>query len=153
MRESLPKEGDLLNPVLRLFGRGDARTILEAKLSRKRIDVVFAPQSEGQWTAVELKVKNWRRALWQAAVNTQLADFSYVALWHTTVPTAMGSRSLFRSYGVGIISVSPSEASIVLEAERTKSKTRAQQQALLLESVGAMGEKDGDLDALSLLPA
>lgn len=153
MPNILPKESELLAQVLRLFEKEEARPLLEAKLSRKRIDVVFVPTSVGQWTAVELKVRNWKKALWQAAVNTQLADLSYVALWHSTVPTAMERSTLFNSYGVGIISVDALEASIVLEAKRTTNDTRVRQQLLLLDSLEGVNQKDGDLGALSLLPA
>ena len=153
MPNMVPKESELLPAVIRLFEPTATRSFLEAKLSRKRIDVVFVPDSSGPWTAVELKVRNWKKALWQAAVNRQLAEFSYVALWYTTVPLALDHCALFKSYGVGIVSVTSTDAAIVLEARCTETDTRPRQQLLFLDSLEGIDQKDGDLGALSLLPA
>ena len=153
MASAAPKESELLAPVVDLFQVEGMRSLLEVRLSRKRIDVVFIPGSQTGWIAVELKVHDWKRALWQAAVNTQLAEHSYVALWHTTIRTALERKILFERYGVGIISVTATDASIALEARRTEISTRAQQQRMLLDSLEGLDQKDGDLGALSLLPA
>jgi hypothetical protein len=153
MPVQLPAETELLSPVLALFELPGYQTVLEAKLSRKRIDVLLVPNEEGPWISIELKVKNWKKALWQAAINTQLSDRSYVALWHTRVRSALERESLFRSYRVGIISVSEAGAKIVIEPTISAISTRAWQQKLTLdELVGAKG-RDERLDTLSLLPA
>ena len=152
MPSGLPTESQLLNPVLSLFGGGYA-TVLEAKLSRKRIDILFIPYGHGQWISVELKVRDWKKALWQATVNTQLADLSYIALWETCVKPALEQEALFRSYGVGIIAVSKSGASIVREGRFTPNATRARQQHLVLESMPGMNQKDESLGTPSLLSA
>jgi hypothetical protein len=153
MPVQLPAETKLLSPVLALFKLPGYQTVLEAKLSRKRIDVLLVPNEEGPWISIELKVENWKKALWQAAINTQLSDRSYVALWHTRVRSALERESLFRSYRVGIISVSEASAEIVLESTITANSTRACQQRLILDELVGVRGKDGYLDTLSLLPA
>lgn len=151
MRSAFPKECELLYPVIALFQKADYATVLEAKLSRKRIDVLFIPIARGHWISVELKVRDWKTALWQAALNIHLADRSYVALWHTSTPSALSNRELFQSYGVGIVSVSRSQASIVLDGRCLPSSTRSRQQELILEA--RAGKKEGRLDSVSVLSA
>lgn len=153
MRTPLPAESQLLSPVLAMFEVSGYRAVLEAKLSRKRIDVLLIPNEVGLWVSIELKVKDWKKALWQAAVNTQLSDRSYVALWHTTVQCALGQENLFRSYGVGIISVSATGAVVVLESVSLSRSTRIRQQEVVLEQLLSVKGKDEHLDTLSLLPA
>lgn len=133
----LPAETELLSPVLALFELPGYQTVLEAKLSRKRIDVLLIPNEEGPWISIELKVKDWKKALWQAAINTQLSDRSYIALWHTRVRSALERESLFRSYRVGIISVSEADAEIVLEPSVSTISTRVRQQQLVLDEFRA----------------
>lgn len=153
MSSGLPRESELLCPVLSMFDVGRYAVMLQARLSRKRIDVLFVPHGDGPWIAVELKVRDWKKALWQAAVNTQLADISYIALWESCLDVALEQGDLFKRYGVGIIAVSRSEAYIVREGRCIPSATRARQQQLILESIPAVNQKDGCLGALSLLSA
>ncbi len=148
-----PAESELLSPVLALFEIPGYRAVLEARLSRKRIDVLLVPTETGLWISIELKVKDWKKALWQAAVNTQLSDHSYVALWHTTVKCALEQETLFKSYGVGIISVSATGAAVILEPTGLSSSTRIRQQELVLEELVRVKEEGEYLDTLSLLPA
>ena len=153
MSTHLPAESELLSPVLAMFEVPGYSAVLEAKLSRKRIDVLLIPNAGGHWISIELKVKDWKKALWQAAINTQLSDHSYVALWHTTVQCALGQENLFRSYGVGIISVSAAGAVVVLEPVNLLRSTRIRQQEMVLEELSGVKGKDERLDTLSLLPA
>ena len=148
-----PKESELLRPVISLFERPGYLTFLEAKLSRKRIDVLFVPPQRERWISVELKVHDWKTALWQAALNLQVAEYSYVALWHTFIRRALRQEKLFNSYGIGLISVSANDASILIEGKVFANQTRARQQELILEESKVASSKDGRLDALPFLPA
>jgi hypothetical protein len=147
-----PKESELLAPVVAMFDLSGYVTVLEAKLSRKRIDLLFVPNSDCHWIAVELKVSSWKRALWQASLNSQLAEFSYVALWEGSVASALTHQELFKSYGVGIISVGVDSASIVLHPAYCPNSTRPRQQADILQKI-AGSKKDGHIGPLSLLSA
>lgn len=150
MTTRYPKESSLLSPVIALLKVSNYDAIVEAKFSRKKIDVLFVPCGQGPWISVELKISNWKRALWQAAVNTELADKSYVALWESSIDRALANRALFESYGVGIISVSRQGASFILHGEHREKRTREQQQRLLRDEWPARRKR---LDSTSLLPA
>lgn len=109
-----PPEIELLKPVLRLFPQRNYHRILEAALGRKRIDVLCIPrQSSGEFISIELKVRDWRKALWQALVNFQAAEQSYIAIWHKYVGAVQRSEHLLSAHGVGLISVRAGRAEII----------------------------------------
>jgi len=133
---SFPREAELLPWVLRALATDQRTPHFEVRLGRKRIDLLLIPLVEAPWVAVELKVRDWKKALWQASINTQLAEKSYVALWHKFVPPALAQRNLFESYGVGIISVSENQAVIVLEGTILHNLTGRRQQLLIEDRLG-----------------
>jgi hypothetical protein len=149
MALSPPKESTLLAPVIALLKASGYEAIVEAKFSRKRIDVLFVPSGSGPWISVELKISNWKSALWQAALNTEIADISYVALWESSINRAVANRALFESYGVGVICVSGRGATIILRGEHREKRTREQQQRLLMDERPARSNR---LDPTSFLP-
>ena len=101
-----PAESELLAPVLRLFPKREYKRFAEAELGRKRIDLLCVPRrSEDESVSVELKVRDWKKALWQASHNFHVAEQSYVAIWHRYLPAVERNRTLFETYGVGIIVV------------------------------------------------
>ena len=113
-----PPESDLLTPVLRLFPKKRFRRFPEAELGRKRIDLLCVPLIEAeQSVSVELKIKDWKQALWQASHNFHVAEESYVAIWHRYLAAAEKNRELFESYGVGLIVVRPKSAAIVFRSK------------------------------------
>jgi hypothetical protein len=150
MLRRYPKESRLLQPVIRLVKASNYDAVEQAKFSRKKIDVLFVPHDEGPWISVELKINDWKRALWQATVNSGVADKSYVALWESSADRALHNRALFESCGVGIIKVSKTEASFVLHGELNENRTRERQQQLLRDEWPARRKR---LDSASLLPA
>lgn len=117
MRIDVPKnEGSMALPTLKLFPKDEFFQLHEVPLGRKSIDIVCLQRSRPFSVAIELKIKDWRKALWQASVNQQVADESYVAIWHTFVHRAERHCDLLRSYGVGLISVSESASTFVLRS-------------------------------------
>lgn len=114
MASTDPPENDLLAPVLRLFPKAAYDRFTEVPLGRKKIDLVCLPRQDGPPSVcVELKVRNWRRALWQAMANFQVAEKSYIAIWHKyLLPAKEGSR-LLEHYGVGLICVAGRRAQII----------------------------------------
>jgi hypothetical protein len=150
-----PYEVEMLPSVKRLFGEIEYRLVEQAPLSRKRIDALFLPKKSLPWISVELKVRDWRKALWQAALNAQLADLSFIAIWHRALPSALLNRDLFALYGVGIISVDHECASIVVDAARSNvSDLKSEQQRLTLNTISRQDEcGEVYVPALSLLPA
>lgn len=115
MHKNDPQEEQLLKPVLRLFPKREYRRFKEVPLGRKKIDVWCVRKREEQLeVCVELKVKDWRRALWQAIINFQMAKESYIAVWHKYVQRAQKQNALLQQYGVGLISVGPRSAKIII---------------------------------------
>jgi len=115
MSETDPAEKQLLRPVLRLFPKTMYRRFVEVPLSRKRIDILCLPKHPSlAQTSVELKVKDWRRALWQAILNLQIAQESYFAIWHKYQDRILRQRKLLEQYSIGLIVVDERIARVVI---------------------------------------
>ena len=111
------KESDMLPAVLRLFPKKRFHRYVEVPLGRKRIDLLCVRKGrDDEVAAIELKIDNWREALWQAVHNLQVAERAYVALWHEFVHRAESNRHVLEQYGVGLISVRARSAEIVFES-------------------------------------
>jgi hypothetical protein len=72
--------------------------------SRKRIDMVTLKNQK--MVSIEVKISNWKKALQQAYANLYVFDYSYVALWHKTVPNV--DTVIFKNLGIGILEVNGS---------------------------------------------
>ena len=83
--------------------------------SRKKIDLVVVKKQT--IISIEVKISNWRKALQQAYVNLYSFDYSYVALWHKTVPNV--DVNIFKNLGIGILKVDDSCEEIV-KAKKSK---------------------------------
>lgn len=117
MEAEHPKESEMLAPVLRLFPKPQFSRYLQVPLGRKRIDLLCIQRGgDGAATAIELKIDNWRTALWQALHDLQVAETAYIAMWHEYVHRAEKHRSLLEQYGVGVIAVHPRSADFVFNA-------------------------------------
>ena len=118
MHKKDPKEEHLLKPVLRLFPKREYHRFKEVPLGRKRIDMWCVRKTEEPMeVCVELKVKDWRRALWQAIINFQIAKQSYIAIWYKYIQRVQKQNDLLGKYGVGLISVGPKSAKIILPSK------------------------------------
>src|SRR5258708_1081848 len=114
MRKVKMTESEMLRPVLRLFPRKYYKRFPQVALGRKKIDLLCVPkQARKGSVAVELKLENWPRALWQALNNFQVAEQSYVAVWHEYVHRVERHLSLLDQYGVGLIAVGPRSARVI----------------------------------------
>lgn len=112
-----PPETDMLEPVQRLYAKARYHRHSEVKLGPKRIDLLCVRRKgTPHGIAVELKIKDWRRALWQALHNFSVADKSYVAIWHRHERAAIKNVDRFTNAGVGLIVVGPKRAKIVVES-------------------------------------
>jgi hypothetical protein len=114
------REDELRVPVQKLFPPEQYFCKNEVSFGLKRIDMVFRQRSNGQEiVAVELKLTKWKKAVWQAASNRQIAAYSYVAL--PSRSAAAIDRQLMVSLGLGlIVADSTDEARIVLPAKRSR---------------------------------
>lgn len=117
-KNSDPQETYLLKPVLRLFPKREYHRFKEVPLGRKKIDVwCVHKREECTEVCVELKIKDWRRALWQAIINFQIAKQSYIAVWYKYVQRVQKQSDLLKQYGVGLISVGPRSAKIIIPSK------------------------------------
>lgn len=122
-------ERELYRPVgeLPLLRRRIIQTAYEVAFDRKRVDLV-ALTSRGEIVAIEFKVKDWRRVIWQASINQLFADFSYVAVWHTAIKF-MDILGLSQQ-GIGIIKVGESGARMVRRAKQSPVQREAHRNAM-----------------------
>ena len=115
------REDDMRSPVLRLFPGHRYFCKHEVPFGLKRIDLVFSQKTceKEELVAVELKLRDWRRAIWQAVNNRQVATYSFVALPPAAAERA--DRQLFASLGVGLIIADPvADARVALPAKRSR---------------------------------
>ena len=105
-------EYKMLLPLESYLHRKGFRTAREVPLLTKRIDLVGI--SNGRLVAIEVKVKNWQRALQQALCYKLCAHEAYIALCREFVHRA--DKKILQRYGIGIIGVDGT-AEIVMPAE------------------------------------
>jgi hypothetical protein len=98
------RESRLYAPVERFLGT-DYLTRREVRVGSKIVDIFAVSKKADESLAIELKVSNWKRALKQAATYQTFAKYSYVALPRSHVHRALTHASMFRSLGVGLMSV------------------------------------------------
>ena len=110
-------ENDLAAPVVSLFPALQYSCFEQVPLARKKIDLVFVQREVPLATSVELKIANWKRALWQATVNFQIVQESYIAIWHKYVHRVEKRLHILQDYGVGLIVVEHDVARIVLRSK------------------------------------
>ncbi len=111
-------EAQLYEPVSRLpLFRIQMRAVAhEVSFGRKRVDLVGVTAA-GDVVAVEFKVRDWKRVLWQAAINQLFADFSYVAVWHGALKYL--DLVLLKQKGIGVIVIGEDGARTVRRATRS----------------------------------
>lgn len=124
MKKPAPLESALLAPVQRLFSVDDFAHHVEAPLGRRNIDLLCVPKNRrDEWVAIELKVRNWMQAVWQANVNFQIAEQSYIAIWHEFVHLPARNIDKLLHYGIGLIEVYEDRAVIALKSKDMRRRT------------------------------
>lgn len=100
-------ETSLFDPVASYTRRkGFRRQQAELQFYEYRIDLYGFSRGRDETLAVELKLRNWKRAVEQALLYQLCADRVFIAL-----PTRASSRvdpELLRQHGIGLIAVSDS---------------------------------------------
>ncbi len=113
------RESELGDPVERLFTQDSYSVCYEVPFGLKRIDLFFWRRKGcPEIVAVELKLKDWRRAVWQAVHNRQIATVSYIALPVRSIRTV--DARILRCLGLGLIGVERNDATIFLQAKRSQ---------------------------------
>jgi len=78
----------------------------QVPLITRRIDLLCVSRESKDIVAIEVKVKNWKKAFQQAVIYRLCADEVYVALWHKYAHRA--NLDLFESCGIGLLKVNNS---------------------------------------------
>ena len=101
----------------------------EVPFGQKRIDLLMVHRNYPKFVTVELKIKDWKRALQQAIINQFMGHLSYVALWHAFVSRV--DRATFEKHGIGLLRVD-------LESGHEEIKPRRQVQGVTQSMWGAL---------------
>ena len=124
-------ENQLLGPVVELFSIDTYHHKEQVPLGRKKIDVVFFPFSgDRPAIAVELKISDWRKALWQATYQLSTdGPFVYCYLAINSLTEQRGSGCSWKGTASGsslwLRSVLPLFFSLVMwHAQSRDNKTR-----------------------------
>ena len=111
-------EGDLRKPVHSFFKRKNYQLHDEIRLFSRPIDVVAKKKSK--IITIELKIRDWRRAIEQASLDLRVSNYSYVALPEAVIGR-LDRRMYYEAYinGIGLISVD-GNAKIIMKPERSE---------------------------------
>ncbi len=96
-------EDDLYPPMMDHFLKFGYSVELEIPIYKNRIDL-FAYNDE-RTIAVELKLRDWRRALRQAAYYQLGADLSYIAMPFHYAIEVYGRKQFLEKEGIGLFAV------------------------------------------------
>jgi len=88
----------------------------EVKFFKKKIDFVFLDEKENLH-AVELKVKDWKNALYQLDTNQLFAKYCYLGIWHSY--SYLVPKKILKKYGIGFISISKSNIEILVKPKKS----------------------------------
>src|SRR2546425_9712040 len=108
-------EETMLPHVVGLFLKPNNRFACEVPLGPRTIDLVVLGR---HITAVELKVRDWRRAFRQAYIAQLAVHFSYIAIWHEYCGNVNVEH--LRLMGIGLIAVRPGSSIILSRPSRSK---------------------------------
>ena len=103
MKSKTILEEGLCNVLEQNLKQRQLRFYREVPLISKRIDYLCVDQELKELIAIEIKVKDWKRALQQALTYRLGANKVYIALWHEYIHRI--DKEVLDRYGVGILEV------------------------------------------------
>jgi hypothetical protein len=117
-------EAELVDRIVRfLNGRktpwGPVQTLTEWDY-RSGITDILARTKRNEVIALEAKLTDWRRAIYQAYRNTTFALRSYVVLPERVASRAEKSVEMFTNYGVGLCACADHKLSVLIEARNSE---------------------------------
>lgn len=142
-------EYELFVPIKHLFNN-DYIVEQEILIGSKRIDIVCAkPKLQivngsshfNEIVAVEVKIKEWRKALRQALVYQLSAKKVYIAMPHKYASKVQSK--VLEKYGVGLISINNGNARIEKEARNSRYIIKSYQKALENAIINKLFSKEG----------
>lgn len=101
----IPKRESMMLPAVRAFIKATyAEHATEVPFYEHRIDLYGYSSERESSVAVELKLRNWRRAVEQALVYQLCSDYVFIAL--PTLTARRVDRVELAAHGIGLLSVS-----------------------------------------------
>lgn len=115
----MKSELSLYNPILDHFDDDyelfqEVRTHNEENNYRKSIDLMFRDKKNGFLIAIEVKLRDWKRAVRQAALNTSYCHYSYIAIPYNLAEKI--NKETFGQLGIGLIGVKEDICEIIIES-------------------------------------
>jgi Holliday junction resolvase len=91
-------ESELVSKVIDQLQREGFRVLTEVSNMGQSVDVVG---TRGKWvTFVEVKTRNWSRAMEQCEAHQQIADFICIAIASVSVPVRLVEAATLNGYGL-----------------------------------------------------
>lgn len=114
----IKSEEDLYCPILTDFNK-KYEAYFEVYFHRRRVDIIF--RGPDDLIAIEVKVRDWKKAIKQAAIYQLFADYSYIAMPHKFISKldTKGVRSYFEITGIGLILINNDKPEAIIEAKRS----------------------------------
>lgn len=86
-----------------------------------RPDILLKSKKNKKIITIELKLKNWKRALAQAYKYKSFSDISYVCMDESNVASVLNHLDMFEKYNIGLITISKSKkVKIVYKPDATE---------------------------------
>ncbi len=96
-------EAELVEIVKEYFLKNNFKINTEIQMYSKRIDLVCIDKVTQEVYAIEVKLKNWKRAIQQALTYRLCADYSFVAIPGEIYQNI--DMKFISQYGIGIITI------------------------------------------------
>ena len=71
-----------------------------------RPDILLKSKKNKKVITIELKLKNWKRALAQAYKYKSFSDISYVCMDESNIDSVLKHLDMFKKYNIGLITIS-----------------------------------------------
>ncbi len=86
-----------------------------------RPDILLKSKKNKKIITIELKLKNWKRALAQAYKYKSFSDISYVCMDEFNINTVLKHLDMFKKYNIGLITISKNKkVNIIFKPDATK---------------------------------
>lgn len=86
-----------------------------------RPDILLKSKKDKKIITIELKLKNWKRALAQAYKYKSFSDVSYVCMDESNIASIIKHLDMFKKYNIGLLTISKSKkVTIVHKPNATK---------------------------------
>jgi hypothetical protein len=113
-------EAELVDQIVRVLGGRNTPwgrvQILTEWDYRSGVTDILVRTNQKEVIALEAKLIDWRRAIYQAYRNTSFASRSYVVLPSRVAMRAAGNPNMFGNYGVGLCACDNGHLSVLIEA-------------------------------------